>query len=65
MEGYRSKQIEYDGSNLVLYKGYNLNTNAPDSDPNWEVIKFTYSGSNIIKTQKAIGTWTARASLTW
>jgi hypothetical protein len=65
MEGYRSKQLVYDGSNLILYKGYNLKTQALDSDPDWEIIKFTYDGTNIVKTQKATGTWTSRASLSW
>jgi hypothetical protein len=64
MENPRYTQIEYSSSNPI-YKGYNLKTNALDSDPNWEIFKFTYDGTDIVKIQVATGTWTARASLGW
>jgi hypothetical protein len=60
----KSTQITY-SNNLVTYVGENQRTNAADSDPNWIITYFQYSGSNVIKMQVSEGTWTERASLNW
>ena len=64
MTGWKSKQMEYSTGTLI-YAGYHLHTNAPDGDTQWEVIKYTYDGSDLTKIQKSEGTWTGRASLNW
>lgn len=64
MKDWKSKNMEYD-TGAIIYAGYNLLTNAPDGDAHWEVIKYTYDGSDITKIQKSEGTWTDRASLGW
>jgi len=33
------------------------------SDTSWTVLKFTYSGDNVTRIQKATGAWDSRASL--
>jgi hypothetical protein len=60
----KSTQIEYSTGNPI-YKGYHRLTNAPDGDPNWWVIKYSYDGTDIVKIQETEGTWTARATLGW
>jgi hypothetical protein len=65
MKDWKSKQLAYDGSDNVIYKGYNFDTNAPDSYTNWEIHKLTYDSGNMIKEQISEGTWTDRASLNW
>lgn len=64
MEGWKRKKMEYD-TGSVIYAGYNLHTNAPDDDDQWEIIKYTYDGTDIIGIQKSQGTWTDRVSLNW
>ena len=62
MEGWKYKQMEWSSGDLI-YAGYNMNVNAPDADGNWEIYKYTWDVSDIVKIQRANGTWTGRASL--
>ena len=45
------------------YIGMNENKDALETDTDWVIYKFTYSGSNITKIEKAIGAWSNRTSL--
>lgn len=46
-----------------IYVGYNLAENAADTDTDWVVLKYTYSGSDITIIQRKVGAWSNRASL--
>jgi len=64
MKESKCKNYEYDSGN-VIYKGEHWNTSPADGDPYWEVTKFTYSGSDVIKIQIVSGeqiNWTNRAT---
>jgi hypothetical protein len=63
-EDIKYTQIEYSTSNPI-YKGYHKQTNAPDAASDWWIIKYSYSGSDIVKIQESEGSWTNRASLSW
>lgn len=45
------------------YVGMNNSADASDDTEDWRIFKFTYSGSNVTKIVKKIGSWTNRASL--
>jgi hypothetical protein len=45
------------------YIGQHTVRTAATSDPNWQIQKFTYSGSAITKIEKVNGAWDDRASL--
>lgn len=64
MKDWKRKKMEYD-TGVIIYAGYNLHTNANDGDATWEIIKYTYDGTDIVDIQKSEGTWTGRASLDW
>lgn len=59
---------EFDGSNNVIYEGYNTTPNASVDAPTWFIKKFTYAGTNQERQQLPDQglqwkyTWTARAS---
>lgn len=56
--------IKFDpDSSQPTYIGLNDDASANDSDTDWLIIKFTYSGSNVTKIQQKIGSWTDRATL--
>ena len=57
-------QLEYTSGNPI-YKGLNYNYLADDSDTDWFVTKFTWSGNDPIDIQVQVGSWTDRASLGW
>jgi hypothetical protein len=63
-EDIKCTQIEYDSGNPI-YKGYHSMTNATDGVNDWWIIKYTYSGDDIIKIQETEGSWTNRATLNW
>lgn len=46
----------------IIYSGMNLDTDAVDSDADWVILKYTYTGSDITKIQRKIGSWQDRAT---
>ena len=56
--------IKFDADDSApTYIGLNTDPNASDGDKNWQIIKFTYSGSNVTQIKIKYGSWTARATL--
>lgn len=63
-ESTMAHDIRFDANDSApIYIGLNPSTNASDDSVAWVIYKFTYSGSNVTRIQKATGTWTGRASL--
>ncbi len=58
------RNIKYDASDSQPnYIGLNLDADALDSDSDWEIFKFTYSGSNVTQILRKTGTWSGRVAL--
>lgn len=58
------KKIKYDQSDAQpTYIGLNISADALDSDPDWEIYKFTYSGNDVTEIVRKTGAWEDRASL--
>ena len=58
--------VRFDASDAApTYIGLHLTNGAATTDPNWKIIKFTYSGSDTTRIQTAYGAWDNRASLGW
>lgn len=56
----------YDVNDNMIYMGFNLIHKAATSDSTWNVWKFTYSGSNLVRKEGPLeGSWDNRASLGW
>ena len=47
------------------YIGLHVTNGAATTDPNWKILKFTYSGANTTRIQTAYGTWDGRTALGW
>jgi hypothetical protein len=55
---------KYDWSlGLPLYKGQNVNATAVDTDTDWTITKYIWSGSNLENTIVKTGSWTNRVNL--
>lgn len=62
--GFDAKDVRFDPDDSAPnYVGLHESQGAATSDSHWVVIKFTYSGSNVTRIQKAKGAWDDRASL--
>lgn len=56
--------IRYDvDDSAPIYIGMNVTNGSPTSGLDWKVLKFTYSGSNVIRIQVAYGAWDSRIAL--
>lgn len=54
--------IQFDPNDSApTFIGLNLTKGASDSDPNWKIYKFFYTGVNVIRIQLAYGAWADRA----
>lgn len=57
------KEIRFDPNDSApIYIGINKLEQTVDDD-RWVIFKFTYSGENVTVIERAIGSWTGRASL--
>lgn len=56
-------RYEYDGSDNPIYIGVHNEEDAATDDTNWTITKLTWSGGNLVRKQKTVGAWTARAGL--
>lgn len=55
---------EYDGSDRLEYRGlYKGIADAPTDAPGWVVMKYTWTGGNLVRRQVTIGAWDDRATL--
>ena len=45
------------------YIGINEDSDASDSDTDWVIFKFTYSGDNATKIRRKTGAWSGRVAL--
>ena len=45
------------------YIGLHVKNGAATSATDWEIYKFTYTGSDVERIQKAVGTWDGRVAL--
>jgi hypothetical protein len=62
-EQVSAQLIKFDADDSApTYIGLNINPDALDSDVNWIIYKFTYSGSNVTQIVKKRGIWTDRAT---
>lgn len=65
-EAMMGHDIRYDADDSApIYIGINKNTVGDTAQYNWVIYKFTYSGANVTRIQKQVGSWDQRASLTW
>lgn len=56
--------IRFDADDSApVYIGLNQMTDADENAISWIIYKFTYSGANVTRIQKAHGSWTDRATL--
>ena len=63
---WKQYRFEYDGSDNIEYIGTHYNPKAPVTDPNWEIWKLTYTGSNItLREGPMTGDWDSNDSLDW
>jgi len=59
-----AQDIRFDADDSAPdYIGLNKTNGAATSAETWIVYKFTYSGSNVTRIQKAYGSWDGRAAL--
>jgi len=62
---WKLKKIEYT-SNLPIYIGCHYLHDATDGNTNWEVWKFTWTGTDCTQIEGPLtGSWTGKASLAW
>jgi len=62
---WRDVRLEYT-NNQVIYKGSHRKNTAATSDAAWTIVKYTWSGSDLIRIQGPIlGAWDDRATLGW
>lgn len=53
-------------NNLPVYRGVHYLHNAPTDNTNWEIWKYSYSGTDLTNIQGPLsGAWDDRASLGW
>jgi len=58
------KDIRYDADDSAPdFIGLNETEGAGTAADTWVILKFTYSGSNVTRIQKAYGAWDDRATL--
>lgn len=63
-EVYNFAEVRFDADDSApIYIGKNPTLGAATSDEGWLIYKFTYSGSNVTRIQKARGKWDERAGL--
>ncbi len=59
-----AKDIRFDANDSAPnYVGLNKTNGAATTDTDWIIYKFTYSGSNVTRIQKALGAWDSRTGL--
>ena len=59
-------RMEYDVSDLLIYKGTHEKHDMPDTDTDWEIWKYTYDGTNVTRIEGPLrGAWHDRATLSW
>ena len=58
---------EYDGSGKMIYMGqHHLPPSEADTSlADWRVIKFTWSGNNLVNRERVSGCYDDRATLAW
>ena len=61
------QRMDYNASNCIVYRGFNVNIDAVATNVNWLIHKYFYDGSdNCIGIQgPRTGAWSNRASLDW
>lgn len=64
MENIGRTKFEYSTGSLI-YQGVHASGNALTSDPNWEITKFTWDGTELVDRQILTGAWDDRVSLSW
>jgi hypothetical protein len=58
--------MEYSEANLLIYKGVHELHDVADTDLEWEIWKYTYSGTNCVRIEGPLrGSWNGRAALAW
>lgn len=63
-ESVMGHDIRFDPSDAQpIYIGINQTNNEDTTAVNWVIYKFTYTGSDATRIQKASGSWDSRATL--
>lgn len=63
-EALMAHDVRYDpDESQPTYIGINSENGASTDSVGWVIYKFTYSGTNATRIQKANGTWDGRAAL--
>ena len=56
--------IRFDADDSApVYIGMHVTSGAAESDLEWKILKFSYSGTAVTRIQTAYGSWTDRGSL--
>jgi hypothetical protein len=59
-------RMEYGATGLLTYRAVHEMHDVAITDPDWEVWKYTYSGSDIVRIEGPLhGSWDGRALLEW
>ncbi len=62
---WRDVRLEYDTGNII-YKGVHFSHNAVTTDTGWEIWKYTYDGTDVVRIEGPLpGAWASRATLDW
>ena len=63
---WHDERKDYDVGGNLIYRGVHEMHNIAVTDENWEVWKYTYTGSNVVRIEGPLrGTWDGRATLAW
>lgn len=61
---WRDVRMEYSGGNIT-YKGAHYKHNPLTSDGEWLIVKYTWSGTDLVRIETLVGSWDNRATLDW
>lgn len=56
------EQYAWNANGTLAYKGVNDVRAAADADTDWVIFKYSYTGSQVIKIEQRITSWTNRAT---
>jgi hypothetical protein len=63
---WHDKRFDFAGGTSLIYIGVNRVPNASQSDPNWHIWKFSWTGTSLDRIQGPLdGTWAGRTTLGW
>ena len=63
---WHDQRFDYAGGSNLIYRGVHEMHDMSTANEDWEIWKYTYSGSDIIRIEGPLrGSWDGRAALVW